>query len=86
MQIPDAAYPCISMYLEKWARLTAASAHLASADPGSCVSGRAPDGGKPVSERNNTFDELLINYDGQVWRLLIQLRTNRCRTVCCLQL
>lgn len=28
------------------------------------VRGKAPDGGKPVSQRNNTFDDLLINYDG----------------------
>jgi hypothetical protein len=28
------------------------------------VRGKAPDGGKPVSQRNNQFDELLINYDG----------------------
>lgn len=26
--------------------------------------GSIPDGGKPVAERNNKFDDLLINYDG----------------------
>lgn len=26
--------------------------------------GKIPDGGKPVAERNNKFDDLLINYDG----------------------
>lgn len=28
--------------------------------------GNAPDGGKPVAQRNNEFDNLLINYDGAV--------------------
>src|SRR5689334_9158098 len=32
-----------------------------------CLStGNAPDGGKPVAQRNNEFDNLLINYDGAV--------------------
>jgi hypothetical protein len=30
------------------------------------LAGNAPDGGKPVAQRNNEFDNLLINYDGAV--------------------
>ena len=34
----------------------------------SSPAGNAPDGGKPVAQRNNEFDNLLINYDGAVSR------------------
>lgn len=35
--------------------------------------GSAPDGGKPVAQRNNEFDNLLINYDGADERSLTGL-------------
>ena len=41
----------------------------------SCIAGSIPDGGKPVGQRNNQFDDLLINNDGADERAITGLRT-----------